>query len=148
MENLLPKNFHNREENSDRMPPRRGSRKNMSGPKDYIEWRMDREDENPYSLAKKSGMNPSTLHRILNEPDIETKRSTLEPLCKHWGVTADKIYAGRPTRKAEDPNPLEDLDEKQVEEWVLEHYSSSRLKDLAMKMLMKAARSELENPPK
>ena len=97
----------------------------MQNPSEYIKHRMELDGDNVHSLAKKAKMNHSTLHRIIHE-ESETRRSTLTPLARYYGIEVDEFY-----REIE-RNPLEGLPLREVKRWVLNQgYDSGQYKDLA-----------------
>ncbi len=61
-------------------------------PRLYTLGRMATEGINAHELAQKTGMNDSTLHRIINEHG-EPRRDTLKPLAAYFGVSVDAFFS-------------------------------------------------------
>lgn len=142
--------YHKWKTGCERMGPVRSNKKQMGSPRDYIVRRIKREGTNPNKLAKDAGMNPSTVHRILNEPEIETRASTLKPLARYWKVSVQEIMNGgsSPDLRTVQSNPLDDMDPEEIKAWIIANYPPENLKDLAMDALMAAARADLKNQSK
>lgn len=54
------------------------------------------------ALSRQTGVPQSTIHRILNEAQLEPRDSTLLPLARHFGITVEQLRRGVNTAKKPD----------------------------------------------
>jgi len=140
--------------NSGQMPLRAPPHTLVLGPSEYIKKRIQRDKVTPLKLAKAAGMNPSTLHRIINSHG-ETRRKTLEPLARYWKVDVDEFFKdpkkSSTTLMDVSENPLDALtpeDGDKIREWIIQNFRPEEMEDLGVFCLKEAARAELDKRSK
>lgn len=61
---------------------------------------MDEHGDNPHSLGKAINVPQPNIFRIIEGIVKDPRRSTLEPIAKHYGITVDELVTGTKSRSA------------------------------------------------
>lgn len=60
---------------------------------------MDQHGLGENALSRETGVPQSTIHRVLNEPGLEARDSTLHPLATYFGITVEQLRRGTAAAK-------------------------------------------------
>lgn len=64
-------------------------------PRELLQLLMDRHGDNPNSLSQKTKVPQPTIYRFITGTAKEPRRSTLEPIAKHYGIAVEALFDER-----------------------------------------------------